>query len=394
MPKPIVVGLDIGTTSAISVHDLKKNLLYLKSKKHMSTSNMIKQITVFGDPLIIATDKKETPHKIRKIAASFNAKIFSPDHDLTMEEKDAVVNISMKDQHERDALASSLFAFKFYHPQFTTIDLNLQSIGMEKFGDRVKEMVIRKEAKNIAEAIEKVCPKNAETREVLPMKDAKVDYEERSKNLEKRIRDNERSYDILKEYAEKLENRLQNLQIQKQEYIEEQMKRNEDARRQIMKDKEIRNRDIVIRQMRFQLQKEQSMKKAYEEKAGIDQELRGIRSEKMVPVVMIQNFSKEDILDAHRKFNLADKAVWVKNFNFSKVASRVLASVKPKIVFGETNKETREILNESGIIVVDGIKPEVRSCYAAVSPEKVESEIKKMERKNFERWLEEYRHRY
>ena len=88
MLKPLIVGLDIGTTTGLSIHDLKKNLLYLKSKKHFSTSHIIKQITIFGRPIIIATDKQKVPNKIRKIASSFNAKIYKPDHDLTIEEKE------------------------------------------------------------------------------------------------------------------------------------------------------------------------------------------------------------------------------------------------------------------------------------------------------------------
>jgi uncharacterized protein len=393
MPKPVVVGLDIGTTSAISIHDLKKNLLYLKSRRHLSTSNIIRQITIYGTPLIVATDKKEVPQKIRKIAAAFNAKIFSPDHDLTIEEKECAVNISMKDSHERDALASSLFAFKSYFAQFTTIDLALQSVGLQSQSDAVKEMIIRKEAKNIAEAIDMITPKKAEVKELPQAPDTKIDYEERTKYLERKIKDDKESYLILKEYTEKLEGRFRNLQIQKQEYVEEQMRKNEETRKQLMKDKEIRNRDIIIRQMKFQMQKERCLNQAYEEKSDIDNELREIKYGKMIPVVTVSNFSKEDILEAHRKFNLSDKAVWVQKFNFSKVAAKVLSSVKPKIVFGETNKETRAMLNDSGIIVVDTIVPQMRKHYAAVSPEKVEGEIRKIEKRSFVKWLDDYKQR-
>jgi predicted RNase H-like nuclease (RuvC/YqgF family) len=389
----MIVGLDIGTTSAISVYDLKRNLLYLKSRRHWSTSNIIKQIMIFGTPIIIATDKQNVPDKIRKIAASFGAHIFSPDHDLTIEEKDKIVNISMKDSHERDALASSLFAFRFYHPQFITIDMNLQSVGLQNQSDRVKEMIIRKEAKNIAEAIDKLRPKEKE-KEIIQPKFVKIDYEERAMVLEKKLKDERQSHEILKEYSDKLETRVRNLQIQKQEYLEEQMKKNEDTRRQIMKDKEIRNRDIMVRQLKFQLEKEKSIKNAYEEKGKIDQELKDIKSEKKIPVILIPSFSKEDVLDAHRKYNISDKAVWIQDFRLSKVAAKVLASIRPKLVFGETDKETRDVLHNSGIIVVDTIKPEMRNHYAAVSPQSIESEIKKIEKKSFLRWLEDYKHRY
>lgn len=392
MPKPLIVGLDIGTTTGISIHDLKKNLLYLKSRRHFSTSNIIKQIIIFGNPLIIATDKQNIPHKIKKIAASFNAKVFSPDHDLTIEEKERTVNISMKDDHERDALASSLFAFKFYSPQFNTIDMNLKSLGLEKHDDRVKEMIIRKEAKNIADAIEKISPREKEAKKEV-VKEVEVNFEERTKELEKKLKEERERHEILKNYLEKLETRIRNLEIQKQEYLEEQMKRNEEARKQVCKEKEIRSRDILIRQLKFELSKEKNMKQAYEEKTKIEQEIKDIENEKMIPVIMIPNFTKEDIVNINREFNINNKAVWIQNFKPSKVASKVLASIKPKLVIGESDKETKDILNDVGIIVVDTIKPETRDHYALVSPDDVENEIKKIEKKNFLKWLEDYRAR-
>lgn len=393
MPKPLIVGLDIGTTSAVSIHDLKKNLLYLKSKKGFSTSNIIKQIIIFGTPLVIATDKQNVPNKIRKIASSFSAKVFSPDHDLTIEEKERIVNISMRDSHERDALASALFAFKFYSPQFNTIDMNLEALNMKEYSDRVKEMIVRKEAKNIADAIEKVKPKKREEREI-PKIPQKINLEERCEDLEKRLKEERERYEILKAYAEKLETRVKNLEIQKQEYIEEQMKKNEDARKQVAKEKEIKTRDILINQLKFELSKEKSMRQAFDERKKMEQEIKGIEDDKMIPLVIIPEFTKESIINVNREFNIADRAVWIKNFKFSRVAAKVLASIKPRLVVGETDRETKELLNEAGIILVDTIKPEIRKCYAAVSPDKIESEMKKIEKRNFLKWLEDYKTRF
>jgi predicted RNase H-like nuclease (RuvC/YqgF family) len=311
---------------------------------------------------------------------------------LTIEEKERTVNISMKDDHERDALASSLFAFKFYSPQFNTIDMNLKSLGLEKHGDRIKEMIIRKEAKNIADAIEKISPREKEAKKEV-VKEVEVNFEERTKELEKKLKEERERHEILKNYLEKLETRIRNLEIQKQEYLEEQMKKNEDARRQILKDRELRSRDILIRQLKFELSKEKNMKQAYEEKTKIEQEIKDIENEKMIPVIMIPNFTKEDIVNINREFNINNKAVWIQNFKPSKVASKVLASIKPKLVIGESDKETKDILNDVGIIVVDTIKPETRDYYALVSPDDVENEIKKIEKKNFLKWLEDYRTR-
>jgi predicted RNase H-like nuclease (RuvC/YqgF family) len=270
--------------------------------------------------------------------------------------------------------------------------MNLKSLGLEKHGDRVKEMIIRKEAKNIAEAIEKISPKEKEVKKEV-VKEVEINFEERTKELEKKLKDERERYEILKAYAEKLDTRIRNLEIQKQEYLEEQMKKNEDARKQIMKDKELRSRDILIRQLKFELAKEKNMKHAYEEKTKIEQEISDIENDKMIPVIMIPNFSKEDIVNTNREFRICDKAVWIQDFKPSKVAAKVIASIKPKLVIGEVDKEAKEILSDAGIIVVDTIKPETRGLYAAVSPNDVENEIKKIEKKNFLRWLEDYKTR-
>jgi predicted RNase H-like nuclease (RuvC/YqgF family) len=349
---------------------------------------------IFGRPLIIATDKEKIPNKIKKIASSFNAKVFNPDHDLTIEEKDRVVNISMKDKHERDALAASLFAFKAHASQFNTIDRTLETLGLERYSNKVKEMIVRKQAKNIAEAIEKVRPKKKRVEKEKPVfEPTKIDWEQRSKNLEKRLREEKNRYDILKAYTEKLESRIKTLEIQKQDYLDEQMRKNEQARKEILKDKEIRKRDILIRQLKFELNKQKSFTQAYEEEHEREQELDDILDEKLLPVIIIEDFTKESVVNANREFDIADKAVWVQNFKFSKTAAKALASIKPKVVIGEADKEIRNILRKSRIIVVDTVKPKTREHYAAVSPKKIEKEMRKIEKKSFMKWLEDYRRR-
>jgi len=309
---------------------------------------------------------------------------------LTIEEKENIVNISMRDDHERDALAASLFAFRTYSPQFYNVDNSLDVLGLKKYSDRVKEMIIRKEAKNIAEAIEKVRPRE-EIEETVFKEEPKLDVKEINEELNKKLREEKNRYEILKAYTEKLENRIRNLEIQKQEYLEEQLKKTEEARKQILKDKEIKAREILVNQLKFELNKEKKLKEAYEEKQKIDDEIKNIEKDKMIPVIIIENFTKEDIVNINRDLSINNKIIWIKNFKFSKVAAKVLTSIKPKVVIGEVDKEIKEMLTDSKIIVVDTIKPEVRNFYAAISPQEIENEIKKIEKKNFLKWLEEYR---
>lgn len=392
MTKPIIVGIDIGTTTGLAIYDLNRNLLFTGSKRNISIDNLIREISFYGKPLIIATDKKRVPQPITKISASFNCRVFSPDHDLTIEEKDEIIRIHIKDIHEKDALSAATYAFKHFAPQFNNIDRNLESSGMSQFKDKVKEMILNREAKNIAEAIEKLKPSKEEKVERV-VKEFYLNWREKAKELEMELKEEKRRNEILKNYSEKLEEKSKDLERQKQEYIEEEIKKNEEARKKVLKDKEIRNRDILIKQLQFELSKQRNLKSVFEENLKVQEELKDIDNENLVSVIIIPEFTKESISHVNRKFNIRDKIVWIKNFNSSKASSNFLALLKPKVVIGEMDEETKEIFRKAEIIIVDTIKPEQRNYFAAISPESIENEIKKIERKNFVSWLEDYRER-
>ena len=394
MTKPLIVGVDIGVTTGLAIYDLNRNLLHVGSKRNISIDNVIREISFYGKPLIIATDKKRTPQPINKIAASFNCKVFSPDHDLTIEEKEEIIRIPIKDIHEKDALAAATYAYKHFAPQFNNIDRNLDSLGLSQYRDKVKELIINKEAKNIAEAIEKIKPKEEKVEKAPEVvKEVYLNWREKTKELENKLKEEERRCEILKTYSEKIEDKLKDLERQKQEYLEEEIKKNEEARKKVIKEKEIKSRDILIKQLQFELAKQRNFKNVFEEQLRIQEEIKNIENENLIPVIIIPSFSKENILNVNRRFKIENKIVWIKSFTFSRKASSVLMSLRPKIVIGEMDKEIRDILEKRGIITVDSIVPEERKYYAAVSPEKIENEIKQIERKNFFNWLDEYRKR-
>jgi len=392
MAKPLIVGIDVGTTSGIAIFDLNRNLLYSGSKRGLSTSEMINQILKFGKPLMISTDKRKVPSKINKIAASFNCKVFSPDHDLGVEEKESIVKISIKNPHEKDALAAAMFAYRKYGAQFTNIDRTLASRNLQKYSDRIKEMIINKEAKNIAEAIEKIKPKKEEkVKEII--KEINIDWRIKAKEYKRKLIEQKRSYEILKLYTDKLENRVKNLEKQKQNLLEEEMKKKENVRRKIMREKELRSKDILIKQLQFELAKQKSFSEAYKEQLRREQEFREIREEDLIPVITISNFTKESIANANKEFGIKNKVIWFKEIKSSKPALKFLLSLKPKIVIAEVDDKTRNTLKNSRIMVTDGIKPEVRRYYSVVSADELEDLIKKTEKKSFLNWLEEYKRR-
>ena len=75
----LIVGYDPGTTSAISILDIRGNLISLISKRDIGKANTIKIIAQFGRPLIISTDKNPLPRSVEKLASKFGVKSFIPE---------------------------------------------------------------------------------------------------------------------------------------------------------------------------------------------------------------------------------------------------------------------------------------------------------------------------
>lgn len=390
MEKPfLVVGIDIGVTSAVAIFDLKNNLLNIESRREFSTSEIIKHILDFGNPLIIATDKRKTPSSIAKIASSFNCRLFHPDHDLTSEEKDRIVKMYVKNQDERDAMSSAIFAYRSYVSQFANVDKALASMNLESESDRVKEMILNKKAANISEAIEKIVgkPKEVVQRRVV---EENLDWKETAENLKREISQQKKSYEILRMYSRKLEERLKLTEKQKDQLKNDNMRKNEETRKEVIKDKEVQARDILIRQLQFELGKLRNATEAYREKVAKELELREIQNKNSLPVVLIKEFTRESITDAHKEFGIRNSIVWVRSFKQSRAASKLLIYFKPKLVLGNLDKNTEEMLKGAGVYALN-IEPDLKKFYASIDEEKLRSAIKESQKKSLLEWLESYR---
>lgn len=392
MSKPLIVGIDVGTTTGLAIYDLDKNLLFTGSKRYFSVSNVVKEIMGFGTPLIVSTDKKNVSKKIRKIAATFNCKIYSPDHDLTSEEKESILRINIKDVHEKDALSAASFAFREYEALFANINRALSALNLDQYRDRVKEMVVTGHAKNIADAINRIRPKE-EQKVKTEFKEVNLDWKEKAHKYSKRIRDMERRYEISRQYTEKLEDKLKALERQKKTYLEDEMKKNENARKELLREKELRKMGIVIKQLHFELSKQKRLREAYEQRVKKQEEQIGIQDEGLIAVVKIANFTKEDIMNAAAEFGIENKVVWIENFKPSKTIARLLLKNKPKVVIADMEDKPKSFLKKYGVIVIDGVRPVMREFYGAVEPKDLESTMKKVEKRDFLKWLEDYRKR-
>lgn len=154
--KLLIIGIDPGLTTAVALVDLKGNLIAVKSKKEFRKQEIIKSISRFGRPVIVASDKKNPPHYVKRFASALGCILFSPESDMLVEEKNELTKKLDITAHEKDAAASALNAYKGYATQFSKIDSSLSLHMLEKYGDAVKEMLLFGKAKNIDEAVKKI----------------------------------------------------------------------------------------------------------------------------------------------------------------------------------------------------------------------------------------------
>ncbi len=107
--KRTIVGFDPGTTSAIAVLDLDRNVLLLKSMRNAGFDEIVGEVGSAGKPVVIACDVSPAPEVVRKLAASFDAYLSIPEMDMGVGEKALLAGAyAPEDNHQRDSLAAAL----------------------------------------------------------------------------------------------------------------------------------------------------------------------------------------------------------------------------------------------------------------------------------------------
>jgi predicted RNase H-like nuclease (RuvC/YqgF family) len=146
------VGIDPGTTSAVAVIDAEGRLISVKSKKNMSKGDISKHISGLGKPVIISGDRRPAPSAVERLASTFSARLVVPEENLSRREKNLLARESMKEngeeklnQHERDALASAVYAYNTIKPTMIRVGHRLKSLGVSddrELGNFVRTRVI------------------------------------------------------------------------------------------------------------------------------------------------------------------------------------------------------------------------------------------------------------
>ncbi|RMF05131.1 DUF460 domain-containing protein [Candidatus Woesearchaeota archaeon] len=115
---PAIIGVDPGTTVAYAVLYIGKGGIAgitADSFKNEGIESLVARITGRSFPVLVACDKKRAPQKVSWLARKLGTAVFLPKEDLKVLEKKKAVEeckADVSNDHERDALASALYAYR------------------------------------------------------------------------------------------------------------------------------------------------------------------------------------------------------------------------------------------------------------------------------------------
>jgi hypothetical protein len=149
--RPLIVGMDPGTTTGIAALGLDGKLLLIKSGKNLSKADISRIVSDVGNPIIVSSDIKPLPKAVERVATTFSARLIEPGETFSRKEKHGTAKEYMKahgkvwqNRHERDALVSGIYAWKQVRQMVDRISSKLRKAGIrdEPLADRIMAEVL------------------------------------------------------------------------------------------------------------------------------------------------------------------------------------------------------------------------------------------------------------
>lgn len=398
----IIVGIDPGTTTGVAALNLHGELVDVVSARTMSLSDVIEWIASRGKPLIVATDVFPTPGAVEKIKRSFNSVLYSPGEGLQAEDKITMARqFGYKNDHQRDALAAAVSAFKKYRNKFSLVE---KKAPPEIDPDEVKALVVRGYSieSAIAELAAVPVPERQEqvAEEESPAEVVQVKYHNRQ--LEEQVK-------TLRDYLEELKCELSS-KDQEMANLKLKLEQARDlAYRETKRDHEIRVRDKEIERLRGLLRAERKiLRHLKSQRSRLNrsqriEELKGFR--RLKPV---EAFSKEAVVSARERWSIGrgDLVLLGDASGGGPNTADLLVKMEVEAVIseGEMPREAEEYLNEKGVPVIMARNLELSHIdgIAFVNPknleraresweEQMERQAKEKKAQWLESMIEEYR---
>jgi len=131
--KPLIVGIDPGTTTGFALLDIYGTIVYVGSYRDLGLDALVQKISTYGTALCVGTDKGKTPSFTRRFSAKTGSMVIFPHADLKISQKKELVgSLKLKDAHQFDALASALMAYQKLRPTLQKIIAFTKSLELQE----------------------------------------------------------------------------------------------------------------------------------------------------------------------------------------------------------------------------------------------------------------------
>ncbi|WP_135305809.1 DUF460 domain-containing protein [Haloarcula amylovorans] len=352
----VVVGVDPGTTTAVAIVGLDGEVLDVSSSRTNDRADVIEWIIERGRPVVLAADVTPMPETVEKFRRSFDAAGWEPERDLPVDEKKHRTREERyENDHERDAMAAALYAFDHHESQF----------------DRVAEKVPPQH--EVGHVVDRVVAGEESVEAVLRDLEGEDESEEAATSHQPReLTEDEKEIQRLEARIDRLEGHVEDLKAtiqQKDDQLDEKDKQLEKARqegrREVRKDREVtrleRRNDALERKVEEEQERREELAAKLERLKSLwklDHSNFADVSEKqegLVPVKVVEQFTRDAIDDADERFGLVENDVLL--FRDASGAGRStaqrLADIGPRVVLrnGNLSDAADEVLFDHDIPV-------------------------------------------
>jgi len=226
----LIVGIDPGTTIGYAIFDLDTKTFSVGSKREMSKEELTDLISREGKPSLLACDVNPAPELLLKLASYFNSRVFVPGKDMGEREKNQLVaGMRFSNEHEKDAAAAAMRAFRFYENKLRQIDRVLKEKGISEKAGEIKHLVLNSTSLNNALLMVDI-EREIEMPKVRNREETRIDLNKKNRQLKELLNSNVE----LRKAVERLESENKSLR-EKLEFIErgvfERLARERESRR-------------------------------------------------------------------------------------------------------------------------------------------------------------------
>ena len=344
-----IVGIDPGTTTAVAILDLNGNLLGVKSQKNWKLHNVIDYILSFGKPIVIATDKNTPPDYVLKIKAAFNAILYTPKEDISVEKKKNLAShYKFVNDHERDAIAAAKDAFNSYKNKLMSIEKRIPT-GFDS--DKIKAEILKGvPLKDLLEEKKEVVKKEKVAHEEIP-------HEEIIRK-EKLIKELEEENKILRDKLSELKNEIERLRSKIVSLSREEHEK-------VRKDNYIRSLEAEIAELRKKLRDKDKTIEELNKRIEVLKRMKFLEFSGWKGVKVLRKFTKDEIERVDREYGIDEgDIIYIEDSSGGgKLSAELICDrkVKAVIVQNEMSHLAQSVFDENEIPIIYANEVEIES---------------------------------